>query len=52
MDLRGFGDVHESSTAQTGTARNLFWGVSPTAEELEEASMRLGLKSRGVKAAA
>jgi ATP-dependent DNA helicase RecG len=52
MDLRGFGDVHETSTSQTGTVRNLFWGVSPTAAELDASSKRLGLKGNISKAAA
>lgn len=44
MELRGFGEVQEDGSAQTGVARGLFHGISLTSKEIRLAATKHGLE--------
>lgn len=44
MDMRGFGDVNDDSSSQTGTARTLFHNARLTHQEIADTAKRLGVK--------
>ena len=44
MDARGFGDVNDDSSTQTGSVRTLFHNAQLTHREIVESAKRLGVK--------
>jgi ATP-dependent DNA helicase RecG len=44
MDMRGFGDVTDDSSSQTGSSRTLFHNARLTHQEIAETAKRLGVK--------